>query len=345
MKALVKHTTGGKPEYRIEDVPEPQITAADEVKIKISRIGVCTSDIHVLHGAMSMPDGNIVGHEFSGVIAETGPAATRLKPGDRVVSECAIGSCGHCRLCRKGKYEFCPEKRPPGWASQGVYTEYVVMPERIVHRIADSVSLDIAALAEPVAICVYGCLERANLQRDECAVLFGLGSIGLISLIVLKDLGVERIACVAPAARGHRRLDLAKDLGADLVIPVEEDVRSLVKKNFGSDAPDCVVECSGSPGAVRQGLNLLGKDGKFVGLGIAPEDSVSIPYNSALLNAVSIIFSCTSSHSAWVTTLGILERNRPRLEKILTHSFRLEDWEKAYAALENREAVKCLLTP
>ncbi len=112
-------------------MPQPQIARADEVKIQIAYIGICTSDLHVLHKAMTMPDGNIVGHEYSGVIVEMGSDVRDLKVGDRVVCELAVGACGRCRMCRRGKYEFCPEKRPPGWASPGVYAEYAVMASQL----------------------------------------------------------------------------------------------------------------------------------------------------------------------------------------------------------------------
>jgi len=345
MHAVVKHSRNGEPYFIIEEVPVPAITSPDEVKIKIAYAGICTSDIHVLSKAMKMPDGNIVGHEYSGVVSEVGNGVEALRVGDRVVCELAVGYCGNCKMCRRGKYELCPSKRPPGWVSQGIYTEYAVMRSRIVHRLPDSIPLDVAALAEPIAICVYGCLERARIQKEDLTLIYGMGPIGLLSLIVLRDFGVEKIVCVSPTKHGRERLTLAKELGADLVIATEDFVPRTLFEQTGEKGVDCVVECSGAEPAINEGIRLLNRDGKFVGLGIAHHDSVNIAYNTALLNPLTLTYSCTSSHTSWITTLGIMERNQSLLQRLITHRFPLAEWEKAYRAIETRQAIKCLLVP
>ena len=159
-------------------------------------IGICTSDVHVLHGAMHMPDGNIVGHEFTGRVEACGSAVDDLAVGQRVICELAKGACLVCETCTSGHYEFCPQKQPPGWASQGIYASHTIQPRYCVHPIADSVPAAVAALAEPVAICVYGLIERARVDRDWKTVIYGMGPIGLLSVLVLRDLGMQDITVV-----------------------------------------------------------------------------------------------------------------------------------------------------
>jgi len=93
--------------FELVDEREPAIQKDEDVKIKIDAIGICTSDIHVLHGDMEMPDGNTVGHEFSGTVVETGASVTSVKPGDKVVCELAKGACMQCKMCKSGHYELC----------------------------------------------------------------------------------------------------------------------------------------------------------------------------------------------------------------------------------------------
>jgi threonine dehydrogenase-like Zn-dependent dehydrogenase len=346
MLAVCKSTQDGAPVFGCEQRPVPRIADPHDVLIRIERIGICTSDVHVLHRTMHIPDGNIVGHEYSGTIAAVGPAVRDWRVGDRVVCELAVGYCGQCARCREGKYAFCPQKRPPGWASQGVYAEYAVMHERILHRLPEGVSFDVGAIAEPVAICVYGVLERARVRKGARVVVTGMGPIGLCTLLVLQDAGVADIICVTPTRHGRRRLDLAVELGAGLGLAAEAaDVAGEIRRHFGGMQPDVVVDCSGATSAIAEGIRLLRKDGTFVGLGIAPREQVEIPFNTALLNALTIVFSCTSSHSAWQTTVGILERQKERLKKVITHQFPLEDWRSAYDAIEARAAIKALLVP
>jgi L-iditol 2-dehydrogenase len=345
VKAVVKRTVDGQPRFFLEEAPEPCLEQPVDVKIAISAIGVCASDVHALHGAMHVPDGNIVGHEFSGTVVETGPAAGAFAPGDRVVAELAVGRCGTCPMCRAGHYEFCPSKRPPGWVSQGVYTETIVLDAGLLHRVPDGVSREVAALAEPVAICVYGCLERAAVRPGDSTVIFGVGSIGLISLVTLKDRGAGTVVCVAPASKGRKRLDLAVELGADAVLTPGEDLGAVLERLTGSRKADCVVECSGAPEALNQGIEALRKDGTMVCLGIASRPLISIAWNTAVLNAARFVFSSTSSHSSWCAAICLLERRGRELERVVTHRLPLEQWQRAYDALGSREAVKAVLYP
>src|SRR5690606_29444508 len=150
MKAIKKYSQGGI-HFKLVDVEEPDILSDGEVKIEIDSIGLCTSDIHVLHGSMQMPDDNIVGHECSGRIVAMGKGVREnFSVGDRVVFELAKGACFYCKMCLSGHYELCPRKQPPGWKSQGVYTRYTVQPDYCLHKVPDGVPMDVAALTEPL---------------------------------------------------------------------------------------------------------------------------------------------------------------------------------------------------
>ncbi|NRA36797.1 MAG: zinc-binding dehydrogenase, partial [Planctomycetes bacterium] len=265
--------------------------------------------------------------------------------GQRVICELAVDSCFDCEFCDAGHYEFCMKKRPPGWASQGVYTERINMPKHCVIPVADAVSYEVAALAEPIAICVYGILERAQITGKEFTVIYGMGPIGLLSLLVLQDLGMENIICVTPTHRGSQRLELAKDLGCEHVYSSDENIPEIIEKLSNGKMADCVVDCSGAASAINEGIGLLKKGGKLVALGIAGQEEIGIQFNKALLKALHIVFSCTSSHNAWKITSGILERQHDKIAKVITHNYPLGQWREAYDKIENREAIKAVLVP
>ena len=343
MKAVKKFTENGKVVFRTMNDSEPSIERDTDVKIRITHIGICSSDIHVLHGAMKMPDGNTVGHEFTGVVTETGRAVTSVVPGDHVICELAKGACMTCRVCKSGHYELCPSKTPPGWASQGVYAEYTVQPDYCVHKIDPAIPGKVAAMAEPIAICVYGCINRATIAKDDFTVIYGMGSIGLFTLLTLVDAGISNIVCVTPTHKGLERYNMAKDLGASHVLASDEDIlKRVTELNKGWKA-DCVIDCSGNPAAINEGMRLVRKGGKFVGLGIASENPVPFEYNTGVLSVIDLIFSATSSHESWNYTTGLLKRNIKQIESIVTHEFSLNEWQKAFAALDKRKAIKAVL--
>lgn len=345
MKGVKKYTERGKTVFRFRETEEPIITAENEVKIKTAAIGICMSDIHAYHGIMHIPDGNIVGHEFSGSIVDVGDKVEGFSKGDRVVCELAINKCGICAMCRNGLYEFCERKKPQGWSSPGVYSEYSVAPYDLLHHVPEGVSMEVAALSEPVAICVYGCIERAGVDKEESVVIYGMGSIGLLTLIMLLDAGFKNVVCVTPIRKGRKRFDLAAELGATRVITPGENIEDVLLRQTGKKKADCVIECSGSPNAINDGLGLLRKDGKFVALGIASSETIPFAFNVGVLNAIRLTFSCTSSHKAWKKTIGILKRQHARIGRIITQRIRLESWEEAYQKLESREAIKIVLIP
>jgi L-iditol 2-dehydrogenase len=342
MKAVKKFSDNGV-YYKTVDEPIPGIENETDVKIQIDAIGICTSDIHVLHGTMTMPDGNIVGHEYTGTVVEVGSAVKKVVVGDRVVCENAKGACFKCKLCLSGHYELCPHKRSPGWFSQGVYTEYTVQPEYCVHKIPKDLAREVAAVAEPFAICVYGVLERGRFNKEDFTVIYGMGPIGLFTLITLVDLGAENVVCVASTRRGMGRYQLAKDLGATAVLSTDEDIPAKIRERNEGWGPDCVIDCSGDPNAINEGIGMLRKGGKFIALGISHDPLIPFAFNQAVLSVIEMVFSATSSHDAWIKVIGILGRNEDKIKKVVTHQYPLVEWEEAYEKIANREAVKAVL--
>ena len=242
-----------------------------------------------------------------------------------------------------GHYELCPDKKSPGWFSQGVYTEYTIQPEYCVHKIPQNMAREVAAVAEPFAICVYGVLERGRFQKDDFTVIYGMGPIGLFTLISLVDLGAKNIVCVASTRRNKTRYELAKELGATAVLSTDEDIPKRIKEMNGGWGADCVIDCSGDPNAINEGIGLLRKGGKFIALGISHDTLIPFAFNQAVLSVIEMVFSATSSHDAWIKVLRILERNEEKVKKVVTHQYPLLDWEIAYRKIENREAIKAVL--
>ncbi len=203
--------------------------------------------------------------------------------------------------------------------------------------------MEVASVAEPFAICVYGCLERGRYDKDDFTVIYGMGPIGLFTLITLIDFGVKNIICVASKRKNTIRYQLAGELGASAVLSPEEDVDKKVKEMNNGLAADCVIDCSGFPDAINQGINLLRKGGKFIALGLSDDNIIPFAFNQAVLSVVDMVFSATSSHDSWIKTLGILQRNEEKVKKVITHKYPLVEWETAYEKISNREAVKAIL--
>ncbi|HEY3415391.1 MAG TPA: alcohol dehydrogenase catalytic domain-containing protein, partial [Armatimonadota bacterium] len=153
MQALVK-TQKGVGFLALLDVEQPK-PGPGEVLIEVKACGICGTDVHVLHDQFPYWPPVVLGHEFSGEVVELGPEAKYYKVGDRVVGEPHTQACGHCYLCRTGNVQICPTKRSPGWGINGAFTKYLKMPEKLLHRIPDSMGYDVAAIVEPTANTVH----------------------------------------------------------------------------------------------------------------------------------------------------------------------------------------------
>ena len=178
MKALVKYQSGdGFVELR--DVKIPEIKN-DEVLIRVKACGICGSDIHILHDEFKNYPPVILGHEFSGEIAEVGKKVDGWNKGDRVVSELHIEACRVCYLCRNGQAQICPKKRAIGSGSNGAFAEYMKVPTWLLHRIPESVSFEAAALTEPTAISIDAIIETGKVKPGDFVAITGPGPIGLL---------------------------------------------------------------------------------------------------------------------------------------------------------------------
>ena len=201
------------------DIREPEISHADEVKIRVMATGICSSDIAGLCGKnrKRIPP-VIAGHETAGIVVEMGPEVRDLKVGDRVAVEPQVG-CGKCDACREGSYNVCSRKKILGsndW--QGAFAEYITVPEQAVIRLPDDMSFEDGALLEPLAVGFHAA-EVAGDITGKLAVIIGSGPIGLSCLAAIR----EKVGSVIVLGTRNKQLESAKALGADFVINVREE--------------------------------------------------------------------------------------------------------------------------
>lgn len=186
MKALVK-IAGGKGNVQIRDVPEP-FPGPGQVKIEVKAAGICGSDIHILHGKSPQPihPPFIMGHEFSGIITETGPGSTVWHVGDRVTAETAFFVCEQCEYCRAGQYHLCRERKGFGFWHDGAFAQYIVVPEKRVHKLPDCIDFISGALCEPLAVATHAVGELSRILPGDLVLVSGVGSIGLLAAQVAR---------------------------------------------------------------------------------------------------------------------------------------------------------------
>ena len=341
MKAAVLHQVR---DLRLEDVPTPDF-GPDDVKVAIRSVGVCGSDVHYLRtgriGDFVVEEPMILGHEVAGVVAEVGESVTSLQVGDRVALEPGV-PCRRCEWCKTGRYNLCPYVKffatPP---VDGALSEYAVSPADFAYKIPDSISLDEAALIEPLSVGIHAC-RRGNLQAGQSVFIAGAGPIGLTSLAAAKAAGASQI--VISDVRGAR-LEIAKRMGATTVIDAaQEETREVIRAQTNGRGVDLAIECAGAEVALSDCLSAAARGGTVVVVGLGDAERYSVPVVELASKELDLkgIFRYVYTYPA---AIGLLASAQVDLTPMITHRFPFAETLKGFEYAEEGKdgAVKVMI--
>jgi L-iditol 2-dehydrogenase len=328
MKAVVverPHEVG----YREVEAPA---VGPDDVLIESRQAGLCRTDIEMMTGAFTDPRWVrypvIPGHEWAGTVVDVGANVSSVRVGDRVVCEGFI-TCNRCWRCRSGDTHWCESVEALGFTRPGGYAELVAVPERIVHRLPEHVSLEAGVLVEPASVVLRG-LEKARPGLGESVGVIGIGTLGALAISLLRLQSPSRI--VAYGVR-EEELELARRLGATEVVLAEEGAQAEAEL-------DLVVETAGAPVAVELATQLCRPGGRAVLLGIAGEGR-TLTLTSDLLVAkdIALIGSIAYRASTWSRVVGLVSESVLDLDPIVTHHFPISDFEEAVRLMDDRSGI------
>ncbi|MBN1674791.1 MAG: zinc-binding dehydrogenase [Kiritimatiellae bacterium] len=343
MKAVVKQSLG-EGHIALCDVPEPA-PARGEVKIRVEAAGICGSDLHILHGDIRIPmrPPFVIGHEFSGVVAEVGESVEHWRNGDRVTAENSRYVCGHCRYCRTGSYNLCSERLATGYAFDGAFAGYCVVPQERVHRLPDNVDFLTGALSDPSACAFHAVQELTGIDAADNVLITGPGPMGLFCLQYAKANGAQVI--VSGTARDARRLELARKLGADLTVDVDaEELEQRIGDYLNGGEVSVLLECSGKAPALQAGLRLLRRQGKYTQVGIfgAP---VPFDVDQLVYKEIRVTGSFSQKYTAWAEAIRLASLGKVMARPLITHTLPLDRWREGFEAFESGEAIKVVFEP
>lgn len=344
VNAVVKTKRGpGNVELRDVDVPK---VASDEVLVEVKRTGICGTDVHIYHDTAFYEPPVILGHEYAGVITQVGGDVSGFDVGDHVTSPATI-PCGRCFMCKIGRVNRCVggEKRILGtYRANGTFTKYVTVPSRILHKIPEGVSFDEAAVAEPAACAVHNVSETVRVNPGDVVVVLGPGPMGLLSLQLAKMSGAKQVVITGISA-DKERLKLAKELGADLAINVEEeDAIEVVMSLTEGLGADVVLEASGASAARKQAFSLVRRCGKIGLIGLTGR-STEINLDRIVEGELEVKGSWGTVWTSWKKALDLLSSNKIKAAPLITARLPLERWREGFKIMEERRALKVLLTP
>lgn len=340
-------TGPNKYEYLEMDRPIPN---EFEVLIKVHRVGICGTDIEMLHGTMpyfemgwtSYPV--ILGHEWSGTIVEVGSAVSTLVPGDRITGDVSIG-CGQCQSCMEGLYSLCDQRQEVGLSrgKQGGFAQYMTMPAKHCYKLPENVSLDDGSLVEPTATVVRA-IRKAHLHVGSSVYIAGDGPIGLLALQAAQAMGASQVFL---GGTDPEKLAMAKKLGATHTINVlTENVREKVMDLTQGRGSPLSVEASGAGAALNQCIEVTRMGGKVSVIGVY--DKPIEKMNMGLVVVKDLDLCCSvASPNAFRHTLDMMNVGKIKVAPLVSDVFDLADAGSAFEKQQSNCAgrIKIQLKP
>lgn len=337
MIAVVKENSG--PDFVVKEVPIPEISE-DEVLINVKTVGICGSDVPILKGIRPVTYPLIPGHEFAGDIVSVGKNVTSFKVGDRVTPSLVIG-CGKCKYCQIGMENLCDSIVETGIHVDGAYAQYVKVPQKVLHKIPDSMSYEHASTVDLISTA-YRAIQKANVGIDNTVLIYGPGSIGLYTLQMALLSGAKKIICVGKSG-DEKRLKLAADLGANFTINAScENLYERINEICKGDMPDIVFDATGDETVFDQCLNTVARAGKIVLIGVNCYPSTG-NVEKIVRNEINVSGVICATRLDFAKSLEIVASKKITIDPLITHHFDLSDIHLAMKEIDAKKTIKVML--
>lgn len=326
-------TAPGKIEFREIETPAPK---AGEVLVRIMKIGVCGSDIHVWHGEHPFTSYPVTqGHEVSGEIAALGAGVEGVEIGQKVTIQPQV-VCGKCYPCRHGKYNLCESLKVMGFQTTGVASEYFAVAAEKVTLLPQEMSFDEGAMIEPLAVAVHAVRKFGDI-KGMCVAVLGAGPIGILVAQAAKGMGAESVLITDVSAL---RLEKARQCGVDYCVNTREtDFGAALVSAFGPDKADVIYDCAGNDVTMGQAIRDARKGSTIILVAVfAGMAKVDL----AVLNDHELDLNTTMMYrnEDYIEAIALVRVGKVDLKPLISKHFAFRDYAEAYRYIdENRETT------
>lgn len=319
-------------EIEFIDIPIPRLKE-DEVLVKIMRIGVCGSDIHVYYGNHPYTDYPVTqGHEVSGKIEKTGSNVQGFKPGDKVTIQPQV-VCGQCYPCTHDKYHICDNLKVMGFQTTGTASEFFAVDSAKVVKLPDDMTYEEGAMIEPCAVAVHAVLKGGDVTNFNVLVL-GAGPIGNLIAQTAKALGAKAVMITDLS---DFRLEVAKKVGIDFTInPTKDDLSKEIIKVFGPNKADLIIECVGANETINDAIKNARKGSDIIVVGVFG-DKPTIDLGFVQDRELRVIGNMMYQRNDYIKAIELVESKKIVLDPLMTTHFPFEDYDKAYKFIEDKK--------
>jgi threonine dehydrogenase-like Zn-dependent dehydrogenase len=313
----------------------------DEVLVKVESCGVCGTDVHIFEGESRSSPPVVLGHEYAGIVEDSGSTAGKGFLGKRVAVDPNI-SCGVCYYCRRGLVHLCAKLRALGVDIDGGMAEFCAVPANQIFTVPDGASADVCAFIEPVSCAIHG-IDRAGIHVGDTVVILGGGTIGLIMLQLVRRAGAAQTIIVEPLLP---KQEIARKLGATLIIdPRAIDTLEAVLAATAGIGADVVIECIGKPETMQLALQIARRGGTVEFFGVCPV-GITIPVepNQIYFKELTIVGSYVNPYT-FSRSIATLAAGNVSIEYFTIDRFPLDGVHEALRYQREGRTIKSIIHP
>ena len=330
-------TKPGEIIYREVDIAA---VGSDQIKVKIKRIGVCGSDIHVYHGKHPFTSYPVVqGHEVSAEVVAVGRNVTDFKPGDKVTIQPQV-VCGKCYPCTHGMYNDCEVLKVMGFQTTGMASEYFVTEAAKALKLPDNISWDHGSMIEPLAVAVHAMRRYGDVKNKNVLVLGG-GTIGNLTAQTAKAMGANKVLI---SEISEYRLEAAKKAGVETVNPVKQDLKEAIRNSLGPDGADVIFECVGVNATMSQAIEYARKGSHIVVVGVFGDLATM---NAALIQDHELTLVGTAMYRVedFKKAIELAEAGLIEFDSLITDHVPFKEYQRAYQIIDEQKdkAMKVII--
>ena len=338
MRALVKIQKG--PGLVMRDEPKPEIDV-DEILIKVNHTSICGTDVHIWNwdewAQKTIPVPMVVGHEYAGVVVETGSHVRRLSVGERVTGEGHLVSM-RSRMSRAGRFHLDPNTRGVGVNTPGAFAEYLRLPAFNAIKLPDNIDDELAAIMDPLGNAVHTALSFDLIGED--VLITGAGPIGIMSAVIARHVGARNVVITDV---NPYRLELAGKFADVLPVNVaKEELQSVMDKLGMTEGFDIGFEMSGAASAFDQMVDHMMMGGNIAMLGI-PSGQTNVDWSKIIFKALTIkgIYG-REMFETWYKMIAMLQSGL-NIRPIVTHRLKASEFEKGFDLMLSGQCGKVVL--
>ncbi len=322
----------------VREFERPQI-GQDDVLVEVAAVGVCGSDLHQWTASHSWPVNYpvVLGHEFAGVVVETGRNVTAWKDGDRIASETAAVIDLDNPMSRQGLYNLDPTRKGFGYGVDGAMTNYARVPARCLHRVPESLSLDHAALTEPCCVAYNSVVGNSRINPGDRVLVIGPGTIGILCAAIARLSGGD--VAILGLESDSARFEIAKQYS---VTPLT-DARDWARQRDGLGA-DVIIDAAGVSATLKLALELVRPAGWITKVGWGPKP-LDFSIDPLVQKNVTLQGSFSHNWPMWERVLALLASGQLDVDPIIGGRWSLGEWKDAFEKMHTGQIVKSILKP